>query len=87
MCSRGKASGCGSSAPRGYCAAQEEKRSQSGEDSDESTKKTKKKKDLTKDPSAADAARKKMVYHLNKMWSLKCPLTSQPILPRSSKDC
>jgi hypothetical protein len=90
MCSRGKAIGGGSSAPRDRCAAQEEKRSdrqlalmnfsieagillrgkeetrsQSGEDSDESTKKTKKKKDLTKYPSAADAAREEMASHLN----------------------
>jgi hypothetical protein len=50
MCAREKASCDGSSAPKGRGAAQEEKRSQSGEDSDESTKKTKKKKDLTKDP-------------------------------------
>ncbi len=40
----------------------------------------KKKKNLTKDPSAADAASEEMVSHLNIMWSLKCPLTSQPIL-------
>jgi hypothetical protein len=40
----------------------------------------KKKKDLTKDPSAADTASEEMVSHLNIVWSLKCPLTSQPIL-------
>ena len=43
-------------------------------------KKEKKKKDLTKDPSAADAASEEMVPHLNIILSLKCPLTSQPIL-------
>ncbi len=42
---------------------QEEKRSQSGEDSEESKEKSKKK--LTKDPSAADAAREETVPHLN----------------------
>ncbi len=42
--------------------------------------KIKKEKDLTKDPSAADAASEEMVPHLNIILSLKCPLTSQPIL-------
>jgi len=62
---------------------QEEKRSQSGEDSEESTQKKRKKKklkDLNKDPSAAVAASEEMVPHLNIILSLKCPLTSQPIL-------
>ncbi len=60
---------------------QEEKRSQSGEDSEKSTqKKTQKKKNLTKDPSAADAASEEMVPYLNIILSLKCPLTSQSIL-------
>jgi hypothetical protein len=35
---------------------------------------------LTKDPSAADAASEEMVPYLNIILSLKCPLTSQPIL-------
>ncbi len=42
-------------------------------------KKMKKKKDLTKDPLAADAASEEMLPQ-NIMWSLKCPLTSLPIL-------
>ena len=60
---------------------QEEKRSQSGKDSEEykGEKKTKIK-DLNKDPSAAVAASEEMVPHLNIIRSLKCPLTSQPIL-------
>ena len=44
-----------------------------------SKKKKKKIKDLNKDPSAAVAASEEMP-HLNIIWSLKCPLTSQPIL-------
>ena len=40
----------------------------------------KKEMDLTKDPSAADAASEEMVPHLNIILSLKFPLTSQPIL-------
>ena len=60
---------------------QEEKRSQSGKDSEEYKKKKKKKiKDLNKDPSAAVAASEEMVPHLNIIQSLKCPLTSQPIM-------
>ena len=59
---------------------QEEKRSQSGEDQEESTQKKKKIKNLNKVPSAAVAASEEMVPHLNIIWSLKCPLTSQPIL-------
>ena len=61
---------------------QEEKRSQSGEDSEESMQKKEEKKikDLNKDPSAAVAASEEMVPHLNIILSLKCPLTSQPIL-------
>ncbi len=44
-------------------------------------KKMKKKtKDLNKDPSAAVAASEEMVPHLNIIRSLKCHLTSQPIL-------
>jgi hypothetical protein len=45
-------------------------------------RKIKKKKinDLNKDPSAAVAASEEMVPHLNIIQSLKCPLTSQPIL-------
>ena len=45
-------------------------------------RKIKKKKinDLNKDPSAAVAASEEMVPHLNTIRSLKCPLTSQPIL-------
>ena len=42
--------------------------------------KKKKIKDLNKDPLAAVAASEEMVPHLNIIWSLKCPLTSQPIL-------
>ena len=60
---------------------QEEKRSQSGKDSEEYKGGKKKKiKDLNKDPQAAVAASEEMVPHLNIIWSLKCPLTSQPIL-------
>ncbi len=61
---------------------QEEKRSQSGEDSDEYKQKKQKKKikDMNKDPLAAVAASEEMVPHLNIIRSLKCPLTSQPIL-------
>ena len=40
----------------------------------------KKIKDLNKDPLAAVAANEEMVPHLNIIRSLKCPLTSQPIL-------
>ena len=40
----------------------------------------KKIKDLNKDPLAAVAASEEMVPHLNIIRSLKCPLTSQPIL-------
>ena len=59
---------------------QEEKRSQSGKDSEEYKGKKKTKiKDLNKDPSAAVAASEEMP-HLNIIQSLKCPLTSQPIL-------
>ncbi len=36
--------------------------------------------DLTKDPSAADAASEVMVPHQNIILPLKLPLTSQPIL-------
>ncbi len=45
-----------------------------------SKKKKKKMKDLNKDPLAAVAASEEMVPHLNIIWSLKCPRTSQPIL-------
>ena len=66
----------------------EEKRSQSGNDSEEYKKRKKKKKikDLNKDPSAAVAASEEMVPHLNITWSLKCPLTSQPILLQNIVD-
>ena len=40
----------------------------------------KKIKNLNKDPLAAVAASEEMVPHLNIIRSLKCPLTSQPIL-------
>ena len=52
----GKASDSGSSAARGRAAALKEKRQQSGEDSDESIQQPKRK-EVNKDPSAAEVAR------------------------------
>ncbi len=66
-------------------AAHEEKRSQSGEDSDESTHKMKKKKVLTKDPSAAYAAREEMMSHLNENAGPKTPANKSA--KTASTDC
>ncbi len=76
MCSRGQASGSGSSATRGCSAAPKEKRQQSGEDSDESIQQPKKRKELNKDPSAAEATREEMASLLVEIEAPKKPATT-----------